>query len=529
MYKYILKSALKAMIGGHTFMRGYINNFFLKVYENDSFLIKEKSKTILFCELLVLIFMPIFFCIHTFSLINALIFQIGEVISFIFTILALFFLKRHSIRLSVNVLYLSCTSLLIIHNVIGDWLLSQPLTHFRVLETVVSFCLVYFIISLTAVEIYQSIFFVIIGDLTVLAHIFVIIQKVYTLEITETAVSHFLAYIVLSILGSSICFRILKLNNEAINFLDKKNEEFEQIINERTKKLSILLAEKEKYYIKALENEAKFKGMVENAPDIVFILDINNKFTFVSSNVLDIVGFDQNHFIGKKCSEIFLENDIEIIKDLNFKQSNSHSEGRIKNIKGKYQWFSLHTSPVILNNEEHFIGIARDISEKRNAEELLITYATTDEMTSALNRRVGLKTLENYLSSGNLFSVCYIDLDGLKQINDRYGHDQGDYAINTIVKIIIDSIKSTDVIARVGGDEFILILPKYSIDEATSLCNEIVAKLKTFNNLRIKPYDIAISFGCEECGMNSYNTIDDLMNVIDHRMYLQKRTHKQHQ
>jgi len=89
-------------------------------------------------------------------------------------------------------------------------------------------------------------------------------------------------------------------------------------------------------------------------------------------------------------------------------------------------------------------------------------YATFDEMTGLVNRHTGLLMLATELGRTDRdhlpLSVCFVDLDGLRTINDRFGHHEGDWMIKLLAGILLDCVRSGDVAIRLGGDEFLLVL-----------------------------------------------------------------------
>lgn len=120
------------------------------------------------------------------------------------------------------------------------------------------------------------------------------------------------------------------------------------------------------------------------------------------------------------------------------------------------------------------------------------------------------------------FGAIYMDLDGLKQINDQYGHAEGDYAIKTTILIIKTLLRKTDIIARVGGDEFIIIVNCQSIGVLEKLIERIKAKLIDHNARAGKEYKLECSFGAD-IFRASNSSIEQFMHEIDHLMYNDKR------
>ena len=98
-----------------------------------------------------------------------------------------------------------------------------------------------------------------------------------------------------------------------------------------------------------------------------------------------------------------------------------------------------------------------DITYQRENEAFLEVMAYKDELTGLDNRRSGLRTSDSYIQKGIPFSLCMIDMDGLKNINDLYGHLYGDEYIKSVSQVLMDSARDIDITCRFGGDEFIVL------------------------------------------------------------------------
>ena len=158
-------------------------------------------------------------------------------------------------------------------------------------------------------------------------------------------------------------------------------------------------------------------------------------------------------------------------------------------------------------------------------------YASIDDMTGLMNKRSGLNFLENALEnrSSEPLSVAFIDVDGLKYVNDTYGHEEGDAYIRQIAKVIRGNLGSHDVVFRYGGDEFVLILDNCSREIAEIVLQRIVQKLERLNAQSTKPYAWHISYGIAEYGEITNEDLKSILARADQEMYLQKRQRKQAQ
>ncbi len=173
------------------------------------------------------------------------------------------------------------------------------------------------------------------------------------------------------------------------------------------------------------------------------------------------------------------------------------------------------------------IETAIEITHQKEYEEQLHYYASTDVMTGAFNREWGYKVMRDMAAPGGLGgSLVFIDIDELKSVNDRYGHEEGDNLIRQTVRIIRSSIRKSDVMCRWGGDEFILLL-QCPPDVAQRIMLTISEKIAAYNRTGEVPYPLGICYGINALPPDSAASIDTFISEADHRMYLQKETKRQ--
>ncbi len=166
-----------------------------------------------------------------------------------------------------------------------------------------------------------------------------------------------------------------------------------------------------------------------------------------------------------------------------------------------------------------------DITRYKKAESRLQMLARTDALTGLNNRRAGLEMLDNAYSQckqrGEPLTVCFADIDGLKKINDTYGHGVGDNMIRTVAGILRKQLDGVGHVCRLGGDEFVLIMPGCKKDEAMLLTLQIE---KAVNRSFLNNSDgISISFGFKEAEYSEGETSSTLLSIADFNMYKEKQ------
>ncbi len=150
----------------------------------------------------------------------------------------------------------------------------------------------------------------------------------------------------------------------------------------------------------------------------------------------------------------------------------------------------------------------------------LTILATTDAMTGVYNRRFAYEILAKQIATAkrenSSFVLCYIDVDNLKKINDTHGHKAGDTLINTIVSSLKKSIRTSDYIFRMGGDEFLLLFSNTKLQTSYALIKRL---RKILNQQKIHDVLIDFSFGFSEYHAGDDIAIEALIKIADNEMY----------
>ncbi|NLJ72402.1 MAG: diguanylate cyclase [Syntrophomonadaceae bacterium] len=150
-----------------------------------------------------------------------------------------------------------------------------------------------------------------------------------------------------------------------------------------------------------------------------------------------------------------------------------------------------------------------------------------DQLTKTYNRRSGMAKLQNLFQASktkdSLISFCFIDINGLKEVNDKLGHIIGDELIVTVVSVINSEIRAKDFIIRMGGDEFLIVFLGLGHFAAEQIWGRIVNKYETINQTEDRPYIISVSHGVIEHDNTMLNDIDELVRMADDIMYEEKK------
>ncbi|WP_349946070.1 GGDEF domain-containing protein [Lacrimispora sp. BS-2] len=169
------------------------------------------------------------------------------------------------------------------------------------------------------------------------------------------------------------------------------------------------------------------------------------------------------------------------------------------------------------------VHLVTDITYQRENEAFLEVMAYKDELTGLDNRRSGLRTIDSYIQKGIPFSLCMIDMDGLKSINDQFGHLLGDEYIKSVSEALKESARDIDFTCRFGGDEFIMLFRDCEKQFAEERMDLIDKKLSDAE----LNYPMSISYGVVYIPKGTALSPEAALNMADERMYRFKRQRKQ--
>ena len=237
------------------------------------------------------------------------------------------------------------------------------------------------------------------------------------------------------------------------------------------------------------ESEHLHRYLVNTSPDIIYILDQDGHFTFINDRIGTLLGYDSGELIGKHYSFLVHHRDIDVARYVFNERRVGDRASRNVELRLKYKddssqhIFDTRTVPIELSsmgmykNEENSgkktylgtYGVARDITERKMAEETINYQAYHDLLTNLPNRallrdRLGLAISQAKREQERL-AVMFLDLDRFKNINDSLGHVVGDELLQQVSTRLKSCVREGDTLARFGGDEFTLLLPKIGKDQ----------------------------------------------------------------
>jgi diguanylate cyclase (GGDEF)-like protein/PAS domain S-box-containing protein len=276
---------------------------------------------------------------------------------------------------------------------------------------------------------------------------------------------------------------------------------------------------------------------LQKSKNIIYIADDKCNLMWVNEEFESVMGYSLKDIVGKNVWSIYnlpKEQIKKIYRDLE-EDDFWKGELKIKTKNDKYLW---ERSFISLIREEgkvvNVVKVGEDITKEKEMEERLKEYANIDELTKVLNRRAGYLLLETEAKKAKRkklpLVVAFVDMDNLKKVNDNFGHEKGDEFILKMVEIFKSSVRDTDSIMRIGGDEFVIIFPESTIQDVEHIFKErILKRIDEYNSKSNFNVPLGLSYGLAEYNdFESDFDIEEILKIADTKMYKMKTRKKTH-
>lgn len=282
---------------------------------------------------------------------------------------------------------------------------------------------------------------------------------------------------------------------------------------------------------RAGESLAQQMAAIKASMDGMAIIDHLGGCIYLNDAYPKTFGYeDSNSLIGASWEMFFSEEELERLKaevmPVVWRDGSWRGEAIGRRLNGGSLPLEISISSVAGGG---LVQVVRDITERKKAEETLRNSSLKDELTGLFNRRGLLKEAAPYFDFARRqkekLLLLFIDLDGMKRINDEFGHNEGDTALINTADILTRSFRGGDIIARLGGDEFTVIVrdPNANKDQAVARINEL---LKAYNDSEARGYKLSFSIGVAALEPERMTCFEELLEQADQAMYEQKRKKK---
>ncbi len=281
-----------------------------------------------------------------------------------------------------------------------------------------------------------------------------------------------------------------------------------------------------------MERESKYNAIFEGSHDCVTVLREDGRFIDCNQQALEMFGvqckedflkarpadfspiLQPNGSSSMELSQIYIAEALETGDHVHFEWMHKRCNDETFSAEVILKAFLLDGNTVLQ-------GSVRDISDRKKSEHKLRYMSFHDNLTGCYNRTYLDEEIKRLDTARQLpLSIAMIDLNGLKLINDTYGHATGDEALKIVAGVLRDNCRSEDIIARWGGDEFVILLPQTDTKDAWLLCKRFISSC---NNLYVKDVPVSMAAGVA----TKTDAAEDLLGVLreaEDNMYKQKLT-----
>jgi diguanylate cyclase (GGDEF)-like protein/PAS domain S-box-containing protein len=236
--------------------------------------------------------------------------------------------------------------------------------------------------------------------------------------------------------------------------------------------------------VRLRESEARYRLLADNSTDIILSTAPDGTIRFISASVLQLGQHHPKSLTGHPALVLVAPRHRRLVLE---------AYARAMLVKGETveveflglpamaapRWCEAHMRAVLdhKGDVECVVSVIRDMAERKEYETALALAALTDELTGLPNRRLFMDAMQETISKGQSGCVAIIDLDHFKSINDRFGHAAGDEVLKTFARVARQGLRGSDTLARIGGEEFALLLPGAPLEVGERICARLCAAL----------------------------------------------------
>lgn len=286
------------------------------------------------------------------------------------------------------------------------------------------------------------------------------------------------------------------------------------------------------------KSEDRYRLLAENTSDFVMRTTPDRIIEFVSSSVTRVLGWEPADMVGRPTADFLHPDDQTVSHDLSQRLNQGESiyvNARVRCADGGYRWMAQNVHPIrdgtgaVIARTSGWRDVTAEVEAREALEEsqrALHFLATHDPLTGLVNRRELVTRLEELPAGSDAtppVTTLLIDLDNLKTINDTHGHVVGDRVLADVAQRIHDQVRSGDVVARIGGDEFVVLLagarPHDAAMQVADRIHEAMSRPVRVGDVLVAT-SVSIGLAHAEAG----DDVEGLLNHADDALYQAKRT-----
>jgi diguanylate cyclase (GGDEF)-like protein/PAS domain S-box-containing protein len=284
------------------------------------------------------------------------------------------------------------------------------------------------------------------------------------------------------------------------------------------------------------KSQQEFASLFKNSPEALVYVDEKGNILNINPRFTELFGHTVEEVKGKNIDDGIIHSPDKLREGkkltkrslkgyLNYETVRKRKDGALFPV-------SLSISNIIIDGKlKGGIGTYIDITERKKLEEKLKKLAHYDTLTGCCSRGYGLNLLEQRIKTARRKKtpvlLLYLDIDNFKYINDAFGHKEGDMVLKEVAKLFKSTLREIDIICRIGGDEFLLIFPDSSLDDAPLIRERLSKNLEKLNQKLAKHYKIDFSIGLSHYNPSNPLSIEELIRIADENMYEKKKKKKE--
>jgi diguanylate cyclase (GGDEF)-like protein/PAS domain S-box-containing protein len=280
-------------------------------------------------------------------------------------------------------------------------------------------------------------------------------------------------------------------------------------------------------------SEERFRALVQHAADVIIVLEVDGTVRHASPAVQTVLGYDPDRLVGSPVWAVINEADVQSAQTfhaelLDHRGGSRSIELRWQHRDGSWRWFEVKGTNLLHQPGVRGVVLnARDISRHKSLEAQLVQRALHDQLTGLPNRMLFMDRLEQALERsarrGKSAAVLFLDLDRFKLVNDNLGHDHGDQLLVKVAERLRSCLRRVDTIARIGGDEFTVLLEDVgSAGDAALVSERIIEAFRASFRIENQEIYIGASIGIALGGRDQGTTAQGLLRNADIAMYRAK-------
>jgi diguanylate cyclase (GGDEF)-like protein/PAS domain S-box-containing protein len=282
-----------------------------------------------------------------------------------------------------------------------------------------------------------------------------------------------------------------------------------------------------KHAEKALqESEERFRILLERLPGGVFAHDLDGRILFVNDIASENTGYTKEELLNMNVADIDpesieREDNIRFWHRLRFGESTVFESTHVRKDGSQYP-VEIHLNAVELQNRPILLPIALDITKRKQLEERLKELSFCDSLTSLYNRNFFEEEMRRLADDRyGPMGIVVCDIDGIKLVNDTLGHDKGDELIQVAGSILRRCFRNSDIAARIGGDEFAVLLPSSGEEAVRACCERVHREVERYNeHSQQLPISLSLGYAVDDAPLLD---LHELLKRADDAMYANKQ------